>query len=378
MLTSQYLFLALITAVCLSFPISSSSTYIRCASTIQSQKSDNNEMLQAEASRLACAKEKDSFVSWPTSTTDNENNVSILREVQPRKEAEKELYEYLQSNLMPFDIPNAESLGFRAQDKDHDHPLPDGLDHGIIGPTVSMAMDALQQYPWTKSVPKDVFFEYVGSFVSVNEARNNWRPLIHDTLFEKLVKPMLDIGESTGREGVTMTIEDIIKRINQNMWSMFNLNPDAKSIFFKSGQTPLIYDPMSIIAFGYASCTGLSIFLVDALRTFGIPARLAGTPAWNGKLENGNHSWIEFYGSDSKWHIMESRAASGGDDKDLLNPCQWWFCNKERTDDTSFYAARLDRKYSGGVFFPLAWDDSLIDVCGEDRTQFMRELCFEC
>lgn len=31
-----------------------------------------------------------------------------------------------------------------------------------------------------------------------------------------------------------------------------------------------------VIAAGYASCTGLSIFLVDALRSVGIPARVAG------------------------------------------------------------------------------------------------------
>jgi len=373
-ITSRLSF-GLITAACLKFPIFSSSAYIRCASVVQNHKDDSNEGLQGEMTRLACAKKKNYFVSWPSSEITNDNgneidkNINELRELQPRKEAEKELYDYLQSNLMPLDIPNAKSFGFHV-DYDHYHPLPDGLDAGIVGPTVSMSMDALQQYPWTKSVPKDIFFEYVGSFVSVNEARNNWRPLIYDTLFETLVKTMLDTGEST--------VEDVIKRIDQNMWRMFNINPGAKSIFFKSGQTPLIYDPMSIIAFGYASCTGLSIFLVDALRTFGIPARLAGTPAWNGKLENGNHSWIEFYGSDSKWHIMESRPASGGGDKDLLNPCQWWFCNKERVDNTSFYAARFDRISSSGLHFPLAWDDSLIDVCGEDRTQFMTELCSEC
>jgi transglutaminase-like putative cysteine protease len=33
---------------------------------------------------------------------------------------------------------------------------------------------------------------------------------------------------------------------------------------------------MQVIAAGYASCTGLSIFLVDALRAVGIPARVTG------------------------------------------------------------------------------------------------------
>ena len=33
---------------------------------------------------------------------------------------------------------------------------------------------------------------------------------------------------------------------------------------------------MQVIKAGYASCTGLSIFLVNALRAVGIPARMAG------------------------------------------------------------------------------------------------------
>lgn len=39
-----------------------------------------------------------------------------------------------------------------------------------------------------------------------------------------------------------------------------------------------------VIAAGYASCTGLSIFLVDALRSVGIPARVAGITKLSGGL----------------------------------------------------------------------------------------------
>ncbi len=35
--------------------------------------------------------------------------------------------------------------------------------------------------------------------------------------------------------------------------------------------------PFQVIAAGFASCTGLSIFLIDALRSVGVPARLAGS-----------------------------------------------------------------------------------------------------
>ena len=49
--------------------------------------------------------------------------------------------------------------------------------------------------------------------------------------------------------------------------------------------------PVQTWAAGHASCTGLSIFLISALRSVGIPVRLAGTPAW--VLTDGNHDWVE-------------------------------------------------------------------------------------
>ena len=53
---------------------------------------------------------------------------------------------------------------------------------------------------------------------------------------------------------------------------------------------------------GMASCTGLSILLVDALRSVGIPARFAGTASWHD--DRGNHSWTEVR-LDDGWHFTE-------------------------------------------------------------------------
>lgn len=305
---------------------------------------------------------RDSFIVW-----------SPQEENQSRSDAEHELYNYLYENLMPFDVPNAQSLGFHSGD---DY-LPDGLSDGIVAHAISISLDARQQYPWTFHVPKNIYFEYVGGFANVNEARNNWRPLFKQVMDDILQPLWLKQRHQRYNE---ISVEDVVREINQNLWDKFYTR---KPIYFESGQTPLIYDPMSIIAYGYASCTGLSIFLIDALRTAGIPARLAGTPAWNGKKENGNHSWVEFYGSESQWHIMEAKPASGGggEDIDLWDPCQWWFCNEGRTENTNFFAARLNRSCDGsfdGVVFPLAWDSKNDGVVGEDRTDFMRDLCSQC
>ena len=55
----------------------------------------------------------------------------------------------------------------------------------------------------------------------------------------------------------------------------------------------------------------MSILFADALKSTGIPARVAGTPAWNGEIKksetkkysiyfqgdpnSGNHNWIEVF-----------------------------------------------------------------------------------
>lgn len=76
------------------------------------------------------------------------------------------------------------------------------------------------------------------------------------------------------------------------------------------------------------SCTGLALYVVAALRSVGIPARVAGTPHWNkcggrgkackacpggdictpgfGSSDDscGNHDWAEAW-ADGEWHFMD-------------------------------------------------------------------------
>lgn len=172
-------------------------------------------------------------------------------------------------------------------------------------------------YSWAASVPEQIYLEYVVPYANVNEVRNNIRPLLHDAcvaIFQDVAQQDLD----------KMTISDVALLINSKLWSG---NPViGKTIVFKSSQTPLIYDPMSTLAFGYASCTGVSIFYVDALRSIGIPARIAGTPAWNSDYTNGNHNWLEVWtGETEGWQFIEAAPAGGGET--FINPCDKWFCN---------------------------------------------------
>ena len=58
---------------------------------------------------------------------------------------------------------------------------------------------------------------------------------------------------------------------------------------------------------GLASCTGLSILLIDACRSVGVPARFVGTPLWADG--SGNHSWVEIW--DGGWHFVGAAEPAG-------------------------------------------------------------------
>lgn len=58
----------------------------------------------------------------------------------------------------------------------------------------------------------------------------------------------------------------------RDIWKIWGL-------YFVPDKSPEIMSPGQTLAAGYASCTGLSIFLADACRAVGIPARVAGAAA---------------------------------------------------------------------------------------------------
>ena len=102
------------------------------------------------------------------------------------------------------------------------------------------------------------------------------------------------------------------------------------------------------IAQGMATCTGLSIMLVEACRSVGIPARLAGINSWPGR--GGNHTWVEIW--NDGWHFV---GAAEPDDQGLDHA---WFVGdaskgiKTRPENAIF--AVTYRKT--GAHFPLAWN----------------------
>ena len=354
--------------------------------------------------QTSCRRSNSTHIFWSEEEDDDESEGAI----QPFSDAVNDCVHYLRRNIMPFDVPNLLTLGFPPEDdaepqeqaagellsaKDHNfvkstsqvrrvqhvheaaaktdnlqQMLPDGLSDGIVNRTVHLALQTKMNYAWADHIPRQIFYEYILSFACTNEARTNWRPLFTDVV--KRIISSADAG--------VVQVEDAVELISKELFTALSPNPE-KPIHFVAGQTPLIFDPMSVIAYGYASCTGMSIVLVFALRAAGIPARLVGTPAWNGDVEKGNHNWVEVYtrGDDTsggEWRILE-----GSGDSLQKDPCERWFCNPGRFDgNTRVFAARLDRSLSDGVPFPLAWDTANRDVPGEERTDWYTKTCSKC
>jgi hypothetical protein len=221
-------------------------------------------------------------------------------------------------------------------------------------------------------VPANIFLDAVLPYAVVNEARTDWRQM----LWDKLVPTMKNLTTTS------TSLEEAATILNDNIWKLLSLD-SSKSIVFRSESTPLIYDPMSTMAFGYASCTGVSLIYVAALRTVGIPARLVGTPAWNGNQSIGNHNWVEVYlGPGHQWDLgdgwafIEGRPAGAGEN--FTNPCDKWFCDQSHANNTQFFATRYTRGSGGATRYPMAWDYANTEVMGVDRTARYRTACSKC
>lgn len=266
-----------------------------------------------------------------------------------------ESMQYLRDNLALFDEINKGSLGFVTSD-------PLAVNEGIANRGTNISLQVRSLYQWAAAVPKDIYLEYVLPFSNVNEARTNWREL----LFPIVQKILTETGDDLDKYSTT----NVVTAVNNALWT----GAMGKDIIFKSSQTPLIYDPMSVLAFGYGSCTGVSIFFIDALRSVGIPSRLAGTPAWNGIPQNGNHNWLEVWDPSSGWQFIEGAPAGGGET--LQDPCDKWFCSPSNMDGTELFAARFLQ--SEPIRYPMAWDLGNTEIPGENRTAYYHTACSAC
>ena len=204
---------------------------------------------------------------------------------------------------------------------------------------VAYAFKARAATPWAGKIPLELFHNDVLPYSSVNERRDDWRQDFYDR-FIGIAKSSPNAAEAA-------------QRLNVAVFDAFNVHYHA-SKRPKPDQSP--YESADA---GYASCTGLSILLIDACRAVGIPARMVGTPQWT--TQRGNHTWVEIW--DREWSFV------GACEPSKLN--EGWFTEQASKAD----ATKAEHKIYAVSFreavnhFPLVWLPEIKDYPAEDVTR---------
>ncbi|MCX6929277.1 MAG: hypothetical protein NT154_39565 [Verrucomicrobia bacterium] len=199
---------------------------------------------------------------------------------------------------------------------------------------LGLALQARDRFPWAKAVPERIFFNDVLPYASIDEPRDPWRA------------EFINLAGEIVRDCKTAT--EAAQALNRELFKKVNVH-------YNTGRKRTNQSPKESIEQGKATCTGLSIILVDACRAVGVPARIAGVPAWVHK--DGNHTWAEIW--DGDWFF------TGADEYDQAGLNRGWFNGdaartaRSANPRNHIYAASWRRT---GQNFPLAWGRSSREV----------------
>lgn len=192
---------------------------------------------------------------------------------------------------------------------------------------IALADAALAAAPWAREVPRDIFLNEILPYANATEPRDDWRADLRARCIPLIA------GCATPAAAA--------QRLNEQLFARLNVR-------YSTERARADQSPGETIRSGLASCTGLSILLVDACRSVGIPARLAGIPEWSDG--RGNHTWVEIWDG-GRWHFL------GAAEPDARGLDHAWFerdaaLAQEDVPRHAIYA--LSFRHTG-VRFPVAW-----------------------
>ena len=192
---------------------------------------------------------------------------------------------------------------------------------------IKVAYEARAAAPWADQVSDDLFFNDILPYANVDEVRENWRAKLREICWP-IVKNCKTTGEAA-------------QELNRQLFKKVKVKYSRKRK--KANQSP-----SESMDTGLASCTGLSILLVDACRSVHVPARLTGIPSWSNK--SGNHTWVEVW-NDGDWHF------TGAAEYNAEGLDRAWFQRDASLADktkrmNSIYAVSFART---DTLFPMAW-----------------------
>ncbi len=210
-----------------------------------------------------------------------------------------------------------------------DLPLRDleGLAPERLAENVRLAYQARSEAAWGQDLPEAVFLDAVLPHASVTEPRDLMRAEFHDK-YRALVADCRTPGAAALKLNAAVFVDYKVK------YNTRRIRTDQSS--------------KETIAQGMATCTGLSILLVEACRAVGVPARVAGISAWPGR--GGNHTWTEVWDG-GRWHFV------GSAEPDPAGLDHAWFAGDAATaiasvPQNAVYAVTYRPT---GEYFPVVW-----------------------
>ena len=191
---------------------------------------------------------------------------------------------------------------------------------------VHFAHRAWSEAAWAKTMPREVYFESVLPYASINERRDAWRRDFYER-FQPLVAEARTASEAAAL-------------LNQKVFPLVKVR-------YSTARPKADQSPYESIEAGMASCTGLSVLLIDACRAVGVPARFVGIPSWSD--DSGNHSWVEIW--DDGWHFTGAAEPTG------MELDQAWFTGRaaEALADSERYSIFAVSFRRTPQPFPMVW-----------------------
>ena len=215
-----------------------------CMSGIsQTIKTNATEKWWSDATELSLSKSGD-------------NRIELLKALRQAPEGQREGMQFLVENMPLQDLQSIKAV--------------------FLLDNLAMTYTVMQEAPWAKRIPVDFFLNDVLPYASVNESRDDWRKRLYE-----ICQPLIQHCKTPGEAAMVL---------NQQIFKLLKVKYSTKRRVPNQG-------PFETMATGVATCTGLSILLVDACRAVGVPARIVGTPLWSNN--SGNHTWVEIW--DGSW-----------------------------------------------------------------------------
>ena len=210
--------------------------------------------------------------------------------------------------------------------------MPEGdlatLDAAFLLSHVDGAYKAWKSAPWSARVDEETFRDAILPYASVSEKRELWMPALREKCL-----PMVAAAQSPAEAAVILNTR---------------IFPEWK-VQYSTKRNRADQSPSESMESGLASCTGLSILLVNACRSVGIPARFVGVPLWTDG--SGNHSWVEVWDGE-RWRYTGAAEPAG----DRLD--EGWFGSRAATQNRSKpeHAIYAVTWRDTGIDFPMVFD----------------------